>query len=392
MSQRRSFTRRDALLFAGLGVATTLLTPARLFADPQSDLEAASAQLDSLGAALAEAMNNLDEKTYALDATNNKIGEVQEQIAETTEQLNQQRLILSAAMKSAYKAGPQETLDFLLGASSPEDFVSRVYYMDRTSKQEADSINQVKTLGDQLQAQQLELEAEQQNLQAQITEMKSTADELQSQVAEAKAYYDSLDAEVKAQLAAQEAAAANNNVAYAIETVTRETPSSSSDSSSPSNDSSSSSSDSSNSGGGSSNTGGGSGGGSSSDGGNSGGGGGYPAAGGGMASAYACIGYPYVWGGASPSVGFDCGGLIYYCFLGYRAGTAGTIGRAIRAAGNWHDSLDELNYGDIVFTRPGYEHVGIYVGGGRMIHAANESVGVIEGPVYACYGGGPFSG
>ena len=359
MSQRRSFTRRDALLFAGLGVAATLLTPARLFADPQSDLEAASAQLDSLGAALAEAMDNLNEKTYALDATNNKIGEVQEQIAETTDQLNKQRLVLSAAMKSAYKAGPQETLDFLLGASSPEDFVSRVYYMDRTSKQEADSINTVKALGDQLQAQQLELQAEQENLQAQVAEMKTTADGLQSQVAEAKAYYDSLDAEVKAQLAAQEAASANNNVADAIETVTRETPSNSSES----NDSSSND-----------------------------GGGGYPAAGGGVATAYACIGYPYVWGGASPASGFDCGGLVYYCFLGYRAGTAGTIGRAIRAAGNWHDSLDELNYGDIVFTRAGYEHVGIYIGGGRMIHAANESVGVIEGPVYACYGGGPFSG
>ena len=392
MSQRRSFTRRDALLFAGLGVAATLLTPAKLFADPQSDLEAASAQLDSLGAALAEAMDNLNEKTYALDATNNKIGEVQEQIAETTDQLNKQRLVLSAAMKSAYKAGPQETLDFLLGASSPEDFVSRVYYMDRTSKQEADSINTVKALGDQLQAQQLELQAEQENLQAQVAEMKTTADGLQSQVAEAKAYYDSLDAEVKAQLAAQEAASANNNVAYAIETVTRETPSnssesndsSSSDSSSSSSSSSSSNSSSSSSSSSSSNSGGGSS--------YSGGGGGYPAAGGGVATAYACIGYPYVWGGASPASGFDCGGLVYYCFLGYRAGTAGTIGRAIRAAGNWHDSLDELNYGDIVFTRAGYEHVGIYIGGGRMIHAANESVGVIEGPVYACYGGGPFSG
>ena len=392
MSQRRSFTRRDALLFAGLGVAATLLTPARLFADPQSDLEAASAQLDSLGAALAEAMDNLNEKTYALDATNNKIGEVQEQIAETTDQLNKQRLVLSAAMKSAYKAGPQETLDFLLGASSPEDFVSRVYYMDRTSKQEADSINTVKALGDQLQAQQLELQAEQENLQAQVAEMKTTADGLQSQVAEAKAYYDSLDAEVKAQLAAQEAASANNNVAYAIETVTRETPSNSSESNdSSSNDSSSSSSSSSSSGSSSSSSSSNS---SSNSGGGSysGGGGGYPAAGGGVATAYACIGYPYVWGGASPASGFDCGGLIYYCFLGYRAGTAGTIGRAIRAAGNWHDSLDELNYGDIVFTRPGYEHVGIYIGGGRMIHAANESVGVIEGPVYACYGGGPFSG
>ena len=391
MSQRRSFTRRDALLFAGLGVAATLLTPARLFADPQSDLEAASAQLDSLGAALAEAMDNLNEKTYALDATNNKIGEVQEQIAETTDQLNKQRLVLSAAMKSAYKAGPQETLDFLLGASSPEDFVSRVYYMDRACKQEAASINTVKALGDQLQAQQLELQAEQENLQAQVAEMKTTADSLQSQVAEAKAYYDSLDAEVKAQLAAQEAASANNNVAYAIETVTRETPSTSSESNdSSSNDSSSScsssssgcSSSSSSSSTSSSNSGGGC---------YSGGGGGYPAAGGGVATAYACIGYPYVWGGASPASGFDCGGLIYYCFLGYRAGTAGTIGRAIRAAGNWHDSLDELNYGDIVFTRPGYEHVGIYIGGGRMIHAANESVGVIEGAVYACYGGGPFS-
>ncbi len=397
MSQRRSFTRRDALLFAGLGVAATLLTPAKLFADPQSDLEAASAQLDSLGAALAEAMDNLNEKTYALDATNNKIGEVQEQIAETTDQLNKQRLVLSEAMKSAYKAGPQETLDFLLGASSPEDFVSRVYYMDRTSKQEADSINTVKTLGDQLQAQQLELQAEQENLQAQVAEMKTTADGLQSQVAEAKAYYDSLDAEVKAQLAAQEAASANNNVAYAIETVTRETPSNSSesnDSSSSNSSSSSSSSDSSNSSSSSSsssssNSSSSS---SSSSSSNSGSRGGYPAAGGGVATAYACIGYPYVWGGASPASGFDCGGLVYYCFLGYRAGTAGTIGRAIRAAGNWHDSLDELNYGDIVFTRPGYEHVGIYIGGGRMIHAANESLGVIEGPVYACYGGGPFSG
>lgn len=391
MSQRQSFTRRDALLFAGLGVAATLLTPAKLFADPQSDLEAASAQLDSLGAALAEAMDNLNEKTYALDATNNKIGEVQEQIAETTDQLNKQRLVLSAAMKSAYKAGPQETLDFLLGASSPEDFVSRVYYMDRTSKQEADSINTVKTLGDQLQAQQLELQAEQENLQAQVAEMKTTADGLQSQVAEAKAYYDSLDAEVKAQLAAQEAASANNNVAYAIETVTRETPSNSSesnDSSSSTSSSSSSSSSSSNSSSSSSSSSSNSGGGSYSGG----GGGGYPAAGGGVATAYACIGYPYVWGGASPSTGFDCGGLVYYCFLGYRAGTAGTIGRAIRAAGNWHDSMDELNYGDIIFTRAGYEHVGIYIGGGRMIHAANESVGVIEGPVYACYGGGPFSG
>lgn len=394
MSKRQSFTRRDALIFAGLGVAGVFLSPTKIFADPQSDLEAASAQLDSLGAALSQAMDDLNEKTYALDATNNKIGEVQEQIQETTNQLNQQRLALSSAMRSAYKAGPQETLDFLLGASSPEDFVSRVYYMDRTSKQESDSINQVKSLGDQLQAQQLELQSEQDNLQSQISEMKATADSLQNQVAEAKNYYDSLDAQVKEQLAAQEAASKNENVSYALETVTRDTPSaaeSNDDSSSHSSEDSASSSDTSNStsSNSSSNSSSSS---SSSTSSNSGGGKSYPAAGGAVATAYACIGYPYHWGGASPSTGFDCGGLVYYCFVGYRKGTAGTIGRNIRNAGNWKDSLSELNYGDIVFTRPGYEHVGIYIGNGRMIHAANESLGVVEGSVYAFYGGGPFSG
>ncbi len=92
MSQRRSNSTPS---FAGLGVAATLPGPQpSLSADPQSDLEAASAQLDPLLCSLAEAKDNLNEKTYAL-TTNNKNWWGSEQIAETTDQLNKQRLVLS---------------------------------------------------------------------------------------------------------------------------------------------------------------------------------------------------------------------------------------------------------------------------------------------------------
>jgi cell wall-associated NlpC family hydrolase len=110
-----------------------------------------------------------------------------------------------------------------------------------------------------------------------------------------------------------------------------------------------------------------------------------------VSSAYSCIGYPYIYGASSPSDGgFDCSGLVYYCFIGYRAGTAGTIGRAIKAAGVWKDSLDDLVSGDVVFTRSNYDHIGIYIGGGQMIHAPSPGRTVCVSSVYAFYGGGPF--
>ncbi len=77
------------------------------------------------------------------------------------------------------------------------------------------------------------------------------------------------------------------------------------------------------------------------------------------------LGVPYVWGGASPS-GFDCSGLVMYVYaqLGVRlphfAAAQYRDGRHIR--------LDHLRRGDLVFFDD-LDHVGIYVGGGRFIHA-----------------------
>ena len=88
------------------------------------------------------------------------------------------------------------------------------------------------------------------------------------------------------------------------------------------------------------------------------------------------VGYSYVYGGASPSSGFDCSGLVYYCYgqFGYKLN---------RVADEQMDngtavSYDNLQVGDLVFFGSGSyaNHVGIYIGSGNFVHAANPSSGV----------------
>ena len=88
------------------------------------------------------------------------------------------------------------------------------------------------------------------------------------------------------------------------------------------------------------------------------------------------VGYSYVYGGASPSSGFDCSGLVYYCYgqFGYKLN---------RVADDQMDngtavSYDSLQVGDLVFFGSGSyaNHVGIYIGNGNFVHAANPSSGV----------------
>nr|WP_308508015.1 NlpC/P60 family protein [uncultured Stomatobaculum sp.] len=89
------------------------------------------------------------------------------------------------------------------------------------------------------------------------------------------------------------------------------------------------------------------------------------------------LGYPYVWGGSSPSTSFDCSGfvswVINHCGNGWNVGRLTANGlknycQTIRAS--------DAKPGDLVFFRGTYNtsgasHVGIYVGNGMMIHCGN---------------------
>lgn len=85
-----------------------------------------------------------------------------------------------------------------------------------------------------------------------------------------------------------------------------------------------------------------------------------------VSKAYAYLGVPYVWGGSSPS-GFDCSGLTSYVYK--QAGVS--LPRTARAQQNFGTkvSLSALQAGDLVFWGSPAHHVGIYIGGGKYIHA-----------------------
>lgn len=89
------------------------------------------------------------------------------------------------------------------------------------------------------------------------------------------------------------------------------------------------------------------------------------------------LGYPYVWGGASPSTSFDCSGFVSWvinnCGNGWNVGRQTADGLRSCCA---YVSPSEAKPGDLVFFQgtyntPGASHVGIYVGNNMMIHCGN---------------------
>ncbi|EJF00684.1 C40 family peptidase [Liquorilactobacillus mali] len=90
-------------------------------------------------------------------------------------------------------------------------------------------------------------------------------------------------------------------------------------------------------------------------------------------------GNPYVWGGSNPTTGFDCSGLVQWCFK--KAGI--TLPRTSQQ--QWSDvteiSESQAKAGDLVFfegtdNQGGMTHVGIYLGNGKMSNAEKSGVKV----------------
>ncbi len=88
------------------------------------------------------------------------------------------------------------------------------------------------------------------------------------------------------------------------------------------------------------------------------------------------IGYPYVWGGSSPSTSFDCSGFVSWVLTNSGVCNTGRLGA--QGLYNISTPVSSANArpGDLIFfvgtyDTPGVSHVGIYVGGGKMLHCGD---------------------
>lgn len=93
-----------------------------------------------------------------------------------------------------------------------------------------------------------------------------------------------------------------------------------------------------------------------------------------IAEASKYLGRKYVWGGSSPSTGFDCSGLTSWSYK--QNGITIPRTAAQQYAASTKISVSEAKAGDLVFFSygKGVAHVGIYLGDGRMINAQNSGL------------------
>lgn len=317
----------------GLGLA------APAYADTASDLAAARTKLEQIGTQTQQIYDELATQTQALDQTAGEITQKQQEIADGQAKL-------STYVAGEYKTGGLSLLQVLTGVDDLSDMLNRLFYYGKVSDKQAQTIQEVKELKQQLTDKQAEQEKN-------VAATQKKVDELNAQQAEAQNVVNSLDSQLQAELAAE--AEANAALQAGINASTAEkatvsntpaptpapapTPQPSTPAPAPTPSAPSQSVD-----------------------------------GGSVVSrAYSKLGCAYSWGGIGPN-SFDCSGFVSYCLTGRycRLGTTGTFMGWTR--------VSDPQPGDVVVNS---YHTGIYIGGGQMIHASDYNTGVIISSVAA---------
>lgn len=305
-------------------------------AEKAAEAESALTQLTAMQETLEQKSNEYYQTLADYQDAVEKRDAAQARIDEITEQITDIQGRLGNRAREMYRNGSSSFVDLLLGASSFDEFAQNWDLLNRVNETDADLSCKARDLRAETEEQKKVLVK-----QAAAAEEKSAAagaafqnaEELVNQM---QATYDSLSAEAQELYAAEQAAAAaaaQGGVLNDDGTVTDvETGQVYADA------------------------------------------GAYTEATGNaiVDRARAMIGHGYQYGGTGANGYFDCSGLVGYALTG----SYDRIGNTTTFMG--YKRVSDPQPGDICVNAG---HTGIYVGNGRMIHAADESTGVVEGNV-----------
>ena len=110
------------------------------------------------------------------------------------------------------------------------------------------------------------------------------------------------------------------------------------------------------------------------------------------------VGSRYVWGGSSPSRGFDCSGLTSFVYRQFGVNLPHNAAAQYSTRyGAMIGGMNNLAPGDLMYFvntggRRGITHVSIYIGGGRMVHAMTPRYGVQVSSIRDSYWQNSFIG
>lgn len=401
-------TRAAVTVATAFALAACTIPAQPAYAEPSDQLQQrvneAYAQLMSYTQELELAGNKLQEVKTNLSNVQTEIEATKTEISKKEAELKVAQEELSGRLSDSYKRGDASLLSVILGANDFSELFSRMFYANKIAERDQQAIDAVRAAKSELESKQEDLakqEAEQKQL---VADQQQQTDTVAARVNAQQTFYSGLDNQLKEQLAEEEALRIAQEEYAKQQAAQQQNNGSSSNNNSSSNGSNSGS--------------------NSGNAGNAGGNGGNTSAGNQQPSqpqqpnqpqtpsqpetpskpskpstpdygsnsgnapssvvdiALAQVGKEYVYGTAGPNT-FDCSGLVSYSYaqVGYSI-THWSQGQfnLVQSKGHLVRSASSLKPGDLVFW--GYSatsiyHVGIYIGGGRYVHASMPGVGVV---------------
>ena len=346
---RRAFIGGAVMLGAASIVAPTTAFAATA-AEKQAEADAVRNQLVGLQADLEAAADSykqaLDAQEVAqaaMEAEQVKIDEANGKIADLQDKLG-------TRARSMYRSGSSSFLDFVMGATSFEEFTQNWDLLNKMNENDGQMVDETKTLREELQASKDEYARQEKIAADKAAEAKVIQTEAEAKVAQATELVNSLDAEAQALLAEEQAAAARAAAEQAAaEEAARQAQNNNNGYNAPSSNNN--------------NTyvppvynnGGGGGGGGSV--------GNYGSV---VDYAMSRIGCPYVWAAEGPDA-FDCSGLVRWAYLQVGISLPHYTESLYARAKN-RVPVSEARPGDVLY-RPGHVGIAVSYGGSHYVHA-----------------------
>ncbi|GGU83492.1 glycoside hydrolase [Streptomyces albospinus] len=321
---------------------------------PKPSIEDVKQKVDGLYQQAEVATQKYNAAKEKADSQQRTVNRLLDDAAKRAEKMNQSRRELGTFASAQYQTGGMSPTAQLMLAKDPQQFVDRNHLMERLTGRQKQAVTDYEQEAAAAARQRDEATRSLESLQQSQASLKESKQSVQAKLAEAQQLLSRLTAQEKARLAELERQKELEAQRKAAELARqqaekqRQQPSGGSSTGSGSGSGSSGSSSSSK-------------------------------AQEALAFARAQIGKPYVWGATGPS-SYDCSGLTQAAYRAAGIDLPRTTWDQVNAG--TRVSTSDLQPGDLVFFFSDISHVGMYIGGGKMIHAPHPGASVRVESIY----------
>lgn len=318
---------------ARIAIVTTAAAGSALFAsaggahaEPKPDLATVKAQVDGLNEEAEASTEKYNKFKESSERLRKEAAQLQDQVVAAQEKMSGLKERLSAVAADQYRTGNVDPTIALMLSADPDSYLSRASAQDFAASSQSDLLRLMQSQQRRLDQKRSEATAALAGLDAAEKALAAEKKQVQAKLGEASALLAKLSAADQAKVNAQDGTGRSSR-SSARETYNG------------------------------------------------------PATGAAAAAlkfAYAQLGKPYEWGATGPST-FDCSGLTG---AAWRAGGV-SLPRVSQDQWNAGQRVSKANLqpGDLVFFYSDLHHVGIYIGGGKMIHAPRTGKNVEITPI-----------